>query len=822
MDREGDRIAKAIEKVTTNLMDCASNHMALIHPDAMIPPPWTGEGLAIQTKYELDAFQKHAVLGIHAGAHVFVTAKTGSGKTFVGEYLIAKIIKEGGRVFYTTPIKSLSNQKYHDLKKLFPETTVGILTGDIKMCPDAQIVVLTAEILRNLLFKKGTATEGIGLTAAVSLEGVKGIVMDEAHYIQDPDRGHVWEETLILCAKEPIQLVLLSATMPSAASLGTWLAELLKRDVWLLETTFRVVPLVHGVLDHTSKESLVVKPVLDPKGYWTGAYTDWLKGRKAVDDAAADHKKAVEVRRAGGYAAPPPSSKVKTESATARLLRTVSWLQDTKQLPALFFIFSRKGCERYAKLMTGTYLDTSDTAAANHIIHFHLSRHKAVLEKSPQFHAIKDLLLRGIAFHHSGLQPLLKEIVEILFVRGYVKLLFATETFSVGLNMPTKTVVFLELEKMSEDGLRLVRPDEYIQMAGRAGRRGLDTQGLVLYEPMRDPIESSELKGLLTGSLKPLSSQMRFHYDFILKATDLASSSYWAQQQKELRHSLGKDLERLTLVLSTAESRLSAEEKEALEMKAALEARVAESVNAKRKKADAELRKWISDTPQRLVSPENAKIYAELSSLRREHRELTASIEQWDASPLLNLAPLQACLDEWDFDRAAATEINEGHKILGPILAESKRLDALTPEEAVCILAAFMSEGAESTELTLEDSKLSKEALDILYWLDDTRKACQACEDRHRVHSPAKFWTLSTLWPCVASRWLAGYGLTEIAVEFGIFEGNVQRGLMRLSNILDEWKAVAEIRRDLATLERFGSLQILRDELITDSLYLRM
>jgi hypothetical protein len=133
-----------------------------------------------------------------------------------------------------------------------------------------------------------------------------------------------------------------------------------------------------------------------------------------------------------------------------------------------------------------------------------------------------------------------------------------------------------------------------------------------------------------------------------------------------------------------------------------------------------------------------------------------------------------------------------------------------------------MSEGVESTELTLEDSKLSKEALDVFYWLDDTRKACQSCEDRHRVHSPPKFWALSTLWPCIASRWMAGYGLTEIAIEFGIFEGNVQRGLLRLSNILDEWKAVAEIRRDLATLERFGSLRILRDELITDSLYLRM
>jgi len=205
------------------------------------------DGLALVTPYELDPFQKHAVLGIHAGHHVLVAAKTGSGKTFVGEYLCARALAAGGRVFYTTPIKSLSNQKYHDLKRLFPTATVGILTGDIKMCPDAQIVVMTAEILRNLFAKRGTATERVGLSAAVSLEGVVGIVMDEVHYIQDPDRGHVWEETLILCPRE-LQLVMLSATMPSAESLVSWLSALHGRQVMLLETAYRVVPLVHGVL----------------------------------------------------------------------------------------------------------------------------------------------------------------------------------------------------------------------------------------------------------------------------------------------------------------------------------------------------------------------------------------------------------------------------------------------------------------------------------------------------------------------------------------------------------------------------------------------
>lgn len=801
--------------------------MSLITPPAMTEPEWPPEGLALQTKYELDPFQKHAVLGIHAGAHVFITAKTGSGKTFVGEYLIAKHLKEGGRVFYTTPIKSLSNQKYHDLKKLYPDATVGILTGDIKMCPDAQIVVLTAEILRNLLFKKGTATEGVGLTAAVSLDGVTGIVMDEAHYIQDPDRGHVWEETLILSAnlEKPIQLVLLSATMPSAEPLGSWLAGLHKRDVWLLSTTFRVVPLLHGVLEKDE-----IKGLLDAKGFWTDAYTNWLKGRKGVEDAAAAHKKAVEVRKAGGYAAPPPT-KVRVESATARLLKTVDWLRLKGQLPALFFLFSRKGCERYAKLMQGSFLDTSDAAAVSNIIGFHLSRYRSVLEKSPQFHAIRDLLVRGIAYHHSGLQPLLKEIVEILFTRGYVRLLFATETFSVGLNMPTKTVVFLELEKMSENGPRLLRTDEYTQMAGRAGRRGLDTHGLVLYEPMGEPIDAASLRSMLTGALPPLSSQMRFHYDFILTASglSLADSSYWGTQQKLIRRQQGRELEALAVKLAASESSLTDLEKAALDTKENLEGTIASSVNAKRKKAEAALRAWISETPEALYSPTNVGLYKTLKELRKEYQALETSLQSWDSKPLLNLAPLESCLTTWRFlDEGvtklglAATECNEGHQILGPLLAESGYLKDLSPAEAVCVLAAFMKEGKESEELTLADTKLSKEALEVFYWLDDTKSSCRLDEDKAGVMAPVGFWSLSTLWPCVASRWLAGHGLSEIAAEFGLFEGNVQRGLLRLSNIVDEWKAVAEIRGDLGTLEAFQGLQITRDELITDSLYLRL
>jgi superfamily II RNA helicase len=814
----------------------------LMTPDAMVSPStWPpAEGLALDNGYEPDPFQKHAILGIHAGDHVFVTAKTGSGKTFVGEYLIARALAAGGRVFYTTPIKSLSNQKYHDLKKLFPTASVGILTGDIKMEPDAQIVVMTAEILRNLFYKRGTATEAVGTTAAVSLKGVVGIVMDEVHYIQDPDRGHVWEESLILCPRD-IQLVLLSATLPSAASLAGWLADLHERRTWLLSTTYRIVPLVHGMLvaDATAASGWKVMPLLDDAGRWIGdAYTGWLQGRKAIEDAAAAHKKAVEARKRDGYAAPPPSSKVRVEDPVGRLKRLVRWLDANEQMPALFFVFSRRECERLAAQIEGSLLDSSDATAAEHIFDFHLSRHKATLEKSPQYHKIRELLVRGIAFHHSGLQPVLKEAVEILFTRGYVRALFATETFSVGLNMPTKTVVFLELEKWCDGGQRrLLRPDEYIQMAGRAGRRGIDTSGLVLYEPLREPVASLDLKGLLTGALPSLQSRMRFHYDFILKhrlsgGSPIVEQSYWAVQQRATRVSMDLEIAALENQLTALNERVPMEAREALAEREALEKQKAESVNSARKKAQLALNRWMDDHKGGSWDV-LGRVYTTWKETRLRRDLLAADCATWDSTPLLDVGPQEECLRRWGFlgeDGVitplglAATEVNEGHCLLVPVLADSGRTADLTGEEIACVLAGFLREGGgrEEDAPAIDDCGLRDHVVAVLDWVDGVARTMRTDEDRLRIFSPLDFWALSSLWVAIVAQWIAGAGLSEIAATFDMFEGNVQRGLLRVANLLEEWAAVAELRKDLATLEKIRGLRFLRDEVIVDSLYLRL
>lgn len=250
-----------------------SNYLISVDPSAPCEDFPPKDQLACEFPFPLDPFQKHAVKAIHNGHNVLVTAKTGSGKTMVGEYLIHHCLKKGQRVFYTTPIKSLSNQKFHDLKQMFP--SVGILTGDIKYKPDAQILIMTTEILRNLLYKEGTQTAHLGITAQISLENLGGVVFDEVHYINDRERGKVWEETMILL-KPSIQLVLLSATIDKPELFAAWLGDLKQIPIHLISTNYRIVPLEHAVF--VGKQPQVI---MDNKEvFYADSYKRYLEWRE--------------------------------------------------------------------------------------------------------------------------------------------------------------------------------------------------------------------------------------------------------------------------------------------------------------------------------------------------------------------------------------------------------------------------------------------------------------------------------------------------------------------------------------------------------------
>ena len=823
-------------------------------PDLATPPKEMPSEPAISYSFPLDHWQQHAVAAIHAGHNVFTTAKTGSGKTLVGEYAIAYHLKAGGRIFYTTPIKSLTNQKYHDLKKLFPDASVGIMTGDIKSAPEADIIVMTTEILRNLLFKQSTATASLGTAGQISMARVSAVVFDEVHYVNDPDRGHVWEETLILLPAA-IQLILLSATIDSAREFAAWLGDAKKRPITLLSTTHRIVPLVHGVWDPTVRPlPLRALKAGDEAPYNGRVYDDWLKGKEARLRAAEDWAARCAAAAAAGDSIAGAVGKVKIHSFTHTLNMAVSELKERDLLPALFFVFSRKECERYAEQVSGSLLDSSDTAEVKHIIRRHLHHYDTVLSHLPQYHQIVRLLERGIAFHHSGLLPLLKEVVELLFAKGYVRVLFCTETFAVGLNMPARTVVFLDLKKPSAGGFRPLRTDEYIQMAGRAGRRGKDTQGVVIYLPSRTPIEPAEMRGILSGGLVPLTSRLNFHYEFLLKALHVSQTtetpvwntviknSYWEAQRQQAAVQAEKEAAALKSHLLT----FSVTTDEAAEMSArdALAAEVKSAVNAVKRKAAAALNHW----NERHMGPkwkaldlkwaEYQKTAAAASAAEAAAAELRTDMSDRNIQPTLAvLRDWGALADAAVADASAstvpklnlfgtiATEINEGNPLLIARLYTSGILKEASAAEIVSVLGAFIVD-KEAQDKSTHPSHLDTTQLvkDTLLTIDDWRADGYACEEKHGASSPEGFWDLTTLWVELGAEWFAGAEAAVLASKYEIYEGNLMRGILKLAALANEWISVATFTADVDMLDKLKDApqRLLRDIAVPESLYLRL
>ena len=798
------------------------------------------EDLAKNYSYPLDPFQQHAICAIHKEENVLVTAKTGSGKTLVGEYQIAYSLRKGGRVFYTTPIKSLSNQKFHDLKEMFP--SVGIVTGDIKFQPDAAVVIMTTECLRNMLYKKGTSTEGLGLTAGMSLTGLDAVIFDEVHYINNKERGKVWEETMILLPAE-VKMIMLSATIDGAEAFASWIGDLKQKMCWLIPTSHRVVPLKHCVVQSWSEDPIVVMESPAGVDKFNDVHWDsWLFYRKKICDSYEDHKNKVAARRRGGYDDPviKQGKEERPQSYVAELNRCAQTLSERSLLPALFFVFSRAACESWASKMEGSFVDGKQSAEIRRIISFHLHRYMDILQGLKQYHNLMGLLERGIAYHHSGLLPILKEIIEILFSKGFVKVMFCTETFAVGINMPTRTVVFLDLKKYDEGGLRCLATDEYIQMAGRAGRRGLDKEGLVLYLPSRDPISTTEAKLMMTGRKTVLRSRMDFHYDFLLKTLQsnnlswlkISQDSFWFKQQKVFAEG------QRTLIAELEEKIASAgiTEEQFLDMQKGLllAEKFKTSVNAAKKKAQAELEAWknVHAGPQWLLLQKQVSSLSALKQELEREKVVLKEMEAFTAGPEATirflaetefLKDVGACAEitaaNLTLKGILATEVNESNPILLVEAYDRGLFAGLEADDIVLVLAAFILDKAESQGA----GPLRPAVSDALNQIDDLAKMFQSVEARFGF-APSSFWDLSDKWLGPISAWLSGESASQICLDFGIYEGNLYKTLMSLNNMLNELLAIATYCQHTEMVEKLKGvgIGILRDIAINDSLYLRI
>ncbi|KAH9982737.1 antiviral helicase [Lactifluus volemus] len=485
--------------------------------------------LARKYPFELDTFQKEAVYHLELGDSVFVAAHTSAGKTVVAEYAIALAEKHMTRAIYTSPIKALSNQKFRDFKQTFSSNSVGILTGDVQINPEANCLIMTTEILRSMLYK-----------GADLIRDVEFVIFDEVHYVNDAERGVVWEEVIIMLP-DHVNIILLSATVPNAKEFADWVGRTKKKDIYVIYTAKRPVPLEHYL--YASRE---MYKIVDAGGDFLGqGYKDAGESLKRRQDKEREAAGLPPLQKRGARAAAPqrgqrgaPAGRGGQRGAPARAapvhrgggpsrpihqadqglyIHLTGLLRKNALLPVVIFTFSKKKCEQNAGTLTNVDLSSATEKSEIHVtIEKAVTRLKGSDKKLPQIARMRNLLSRGIGVHHGGLLPLVKEVVEILFARGLVKVLFATETFAMGVNMPAKSVVFSGIRKHDGRNFRDILPGEYTQMAGRAGRRGLDPTGTVIIITSDQLPEQGVLKNMITGKPGKLASQFRLTYNMIL------------------------------------------------------------------------------------------------------------------------------------------------------------------------------------------------------------------------------------------------------------------------------------------------------------------
>ena len=450
--------------------------------------------------YTLSDFQKQSIQAIVDGNHSLVTAHTGSGKSLPAEFAIQFFTKQGKKVIYTSPIKALSNQKYYEFVQKYPHISFGIMTGDIKINPEADVVIMTTEILMNSLF--------IG-----PIPDLACVVFDEIHYINDAERGKVWEQSILMLPKD-VQMVMLSGTIDSPEKFAAWCERGdSTRKVILSSTHSRIVPLVHyGYLCTTEsaikrqKDKVIQKKIQDSTGKLiqlkaeNGAFneTGYKEIKSTKELMSDDHQKRQHVMNS-----------------------LMLQLRDKDMLPAIAFVFSRKQAEIMAGEITVPLLEFDSKVAytvrkeCEQIVR-KLPNYAEYLAL-PEYNRLVSLLEKGIGVHHSGMIPVLREIVEFMILKKYIKLLFATESFAIGLNCPIRSAIFSSLTKFDGTHMRFLLPHEYNQAASRCGRRGLDTIGHVIHcNNLFDMPTSNEYKEILCGKPQTLVSKFRISFPVVL------------------------------------------------------------------------------------------------------------------------------------------------------------------------------------------------------------------------------------------------------------------------------------------------------------------
>jgi superfamily II RNA helicase len=736
-------------------------------------------------KYPLDRFQRHGCKAIENNHNLLVCAHTGSGKTVLALYAIARCLALGKRCLYISPIKTLSNQKYKEFGEAFGGR-VGILTGDIKIAPDAPCLIMTAEILRNFLVT--------GENSLFSMDNVSCVVLDEVHFINNEDRGHVWEEVIVRLDRA-VQLVMLSATLSGPRAFVEWVADLKQTPCHLVSTVKRPVPLRHSI-------------------YWDQRLhtflegdTDWKHG--VVEEVSKDIYKYHK----------------KHPWTTHTFLECVYHLEKKSLLPATVFLLNRALVEKQAKAIRPMQTDHYALARIEHLWDKHLHKYAKHYETLEQWHLVRDLLFKGVGIHHSGMIPVLKEIVEITYTEGLIPVLLATETFALGVNAPTKTTIFTSLSKFDGRTKRDLYSNEYLQMAGRAGRRGLDDAGTIVILPHPYMPSEESLRQMVMAPPQAFTSRLALDFSTILQGTDHVKGTLFYRQQGTAPTPPPPPLPALEMVEDETPERALFEELMRCE-----QSLIPDGYIRLDKKKEKAVRKRITEL-RKLLPNLHTLVAKETTRKRQENAEKEALFHEarWglQSDTLTAFLKKEGFMDEvGSLTKRGVVfrSVHDGNAFLLSRLLDSNLLDDLEPSSMVAVFSMFVAE-KEKEDLLWEEvgcpSPVEKAcAEEVFRWAAEYKdKELVLVQDLPFVF--AQDWALSRTMMRAARDWYEGKPWYQIRQYHHDFEGNFIKNVLRLTNFIQSLYQTATLVHHAPILQHMEDIQtrMVRDMVMNVSLY---
>ena len=770
--------------------------------------------------FELSIWQRWALWSIVNDNHTLICAPTGSGKTLPAEFAIEYFIKLGKKIIYTSPIKALSNQKRYDFSKKFPQFSFGLLTGDIKDNIDADVLIMTTEILKNNLSNKGNNAI---LDFNLNIQEEVGIIIyDEAHYFNDLDRGHVWEECFMLQPKN-IPMLLMSATLHKPVEFASWLESISKKTVVLAQTPVRHVPLIHhlwfathpsahknirdtGLVDNINKYTNKLLCIQDETYHEMNYYK--------IHNIKRDLQK-YDIRIKRNYI----------------LNSLIQYLKKEKLLPAICFVYSRNKVEKLAKdIQTSLHTDDNKINLVENEcqkILMKLPNYKEYIHL-PEYTQLVRLLEKGIAFHHSGMLPIFREMVELMFTKGYVMLLFATETFALGLNMPTKTVIFTQLSKFDGTQIRPLYGYEYTQQAGRAGRRGFDTKGVIIHlANLFDLPTSSEYREILAGKPQHLSSKFKISYGLVLEQNSSNIETYTNNSMitrvigKEVDYYNG-EIDRLTKDISSQQTYLEHlfTPMEVLKSYHALKNMNPLVSNKERKKHLRKIHEYEYTHTHLGQDFEYYTTYEQTLSLLSNIRIQKKHSEDyicWNISQVQSILMDQLFLDEdlkCTEKGEIATYFNEAPALsLTDLLLETNYLEKMNTNQIVGLLSIFANirVSDEYKQWFISDSDIYLKY--VIDYVNDRIHTYKELEIKNEIY----FNTPETNNDIVSYviQWCDCTDETEckliletLSYNTGIFIGDFVKALLKINNIATEIESICLEKNKLALLEKVRAIPV--------------